>query len=82
MRTTRGRTSGQTIISGQGRAVRRVAAAVEAGPGGGAAQGRVDHQEVTRGAGENQLGGVTSCREKYILYELRVNSHGELRGAK
>ena len=74
MRRPRGRTRAQHIIRGQGRAVRRVAAAVEAGPGGGAEQGRVDHQEITRGAGENQLCGVTSCQEN-TSYELRVNSH-------
>ena len=60
MRSPRGRPNGQgPIMCAQGRAVRRVAAAVEAGPGGGAKPGRVDHQEVTRGTGEHQLRGVT-----------------------
>ena len=54
--------SGQQIIRCQRRAVSRVSAAVEteAGPGGGAEQGGVDDQEVTRGTGEDQLRGVTS----------------------
>ena len=60
MRSPRGRPSGQPIIRCQGRAVCRVAAAVEAGPGGGTEEGGVDHQQVTRGAGEHQLRAVTS----------------------
>ena len=40
--------------------IRDAAAAGEAGSGGGAEQGRVDHQEVTRGTGEDQLCGVTT----------------------
>ena len=55
-------TSGQQTIGCQWRAVSRVSAAVEAEarPGGGAEQGGVDDQHVTRGTGEDQLRGVTS----------------------
>ena len=55
-------TCGQQRIRCQGRAVSSVSAAVEAeaGPGGSAKQGGVDHKEVTWGTREDQLRGVTS----------------------